>query len=101
MAQVNTFFTDGARITDGTATSTAFTLLGGKYAHIVNATGAGSVIVQILSTDGTTYVNVSAGITATTGFAVLDLPAGTYKIAIATFTAVYTSLVPIPIRTTN
>lgn len=99
MAQANTIQFDSVKITDGTATTEAFRLLGGKYALTVNATGAGSVKVQNLSVDGSTYVDVSAGITATTGFAILDLPPGTYKIAIATFTAVYVSLTPIPIRT--
>jgi hypothetical protein len=75
--------------TNISATPTAFTLRGGQYAVTVIATfGGGSVTLQRLADDGSTYVTCLTAITAN-GYATVNLPSGTYKLTIATATAVY------------
>lgn len=70
------------------ATTGTFYLVGGAYGVTVHATfGGGSVKLQRLSTDGSTYVDVQS-FTAD-GYASLNLPDGTYKIAVTTATGVY------------
>lgn len=80
------------------ATTAAFHLNGGKYAFAAHATwSSGSAKLQVLLPDGSSYVSVSSGTDLTAdGFAVVDLPPGTYQIAIATATAVYASVTRIP-----
>lgn len=74
------------------ATTAAFHLRGGKYGIVASATfGGGSITLQIQAADGTTYVTAATAITAA-GYAVVDLPDGFYKVAIATATAVYVSI---------
>ena len=59
----------------------------------VSATfGGGSVTLQRLAPDGSTYVTVLTAFT-TAGYASANLPSGTYQIAIATATAVYVDVV--------
>lgn len=71
------------------ATTAAFTLRGGQYAVDVSATfGGGSVTLQKQAGDGTTYVTCLTAFTAA-GYATVNLPSGTYKVAVATATAVY------------
>jgi hypothetical protein len=77
------------------ANTAAFTLLGGQYAIQTSATfGGGSVTLQRLSLDGSTYVNCLAAFTAA-GYATVNLPPGTYRFTIATATAVYAELLSI------
>lgn len=77
------------------ATPAPFCLDGGLYSVAVVATfGGGSVTLEALGPDGTTYINVNA-------FLAQDienywLPPGTYKLAIATATAVYATITRIP-----
>jgi hypothetical protein len=78
------------------ATTAAFTLRGGKYLVSANATGAGSMGLSMLSPDGVTFNAVHTPFAAVTGFAVADLPPGSYKFVIATFTAVYASICRVP-----
>ena len=78
------------------ATTASFTLLGGKYAISANATGAGTMGLQLVSPDGSTLVPVHTVFGATLGFVVVDLPPGTYKFFVATFTAIYASIARIP-----
>lgn len=85
-------------ITNASATSSAFYLRGGKYGVVVSATfGGGTVTLQILSPDGTTYVTALTAFSAA-GYATVDLPPCQCKLAIATATAVYAAVSPIPIR---
>lgn len=78
------------------ASTAAFTLKGGKYAVAVVATfGGGSVTLQGLAFDGTTFVTVLAAFTAA-GFATVDLPPGQYRLTIATATAVFASVTSVP-----
>jgi hypothetical protein len=77
------------------ATTAAFTLNGGQYAIQVVATfGGGSVTLQRLSNDGTTYVTCLTAFSAA-GYATVNLPNGTYQLTIATASAVYAEIVSI------
>lgn len=79
-----------------TSTSTgAFEIKAGKWAVMVNATfGGGSITLQKLSSDGSTYVTALTAFTAA-GFATADLPDGKYRFTVATATAVYAEIKPI------
>lgn len=75
------------------ATTAAFTLRGGNYGITVHATfGGGSVNLQRLSPDGSTYVPVLTAFAAD-GYQNINLPNGTYQVLIATATAVYIDVV--------
>jgi len=79
--------------TNISATPAPFVLRGGNYGITAHATfGGGSVTLQRLSPDGVTYVTVLTAITAD-GYANLNLPSGTYQLAIATATGVYVDVV--------
>ena len=74
------------------ATTSAFTLPAGNYGVTVSATfGGGSVTLQRLAADGTTYVTCLTAFTAA-GYATVLLPSGSYKFAVATATAVYVDI---------
>lgn len=97
MTQAVQDYGDGLKLTDG-STDVTFRLLGGLYGIMANATwGGGNVTLKGLSSDGTTYVTVATAITAD-GYATVYLPAGFYKADITTATALYLTIVPIPIR---
>lgn len=88
--------TNGVNFTGLSADTAAFVLLGGYYGFTVSATwGGGSVVLKVLMPDGTTYIAASPTYAAD-DTDVFALPAGTYKIAITTATAVQGSLTPIP-----
>lgn len=75
------------------ATPASFVLRGGNYAVTVHATwGGGSVTLQRLSPDGSTYVTVMTAFSAD-GFASANLPNGTYRLLVATATAIYVDVV--------
>jgi hypothetical protein len=79
------------------ATTAAFRLKGGKYALTASATfGGGNLQLQVLSLDGTTWVNVGSSITAA-GLTTYDLSPGQYRIAVTTATAVYAAVTSIPV----
>jgi len=78
------------------ATTAAFQLSGGKYAIMAAATGSGTMGLQILGPDGSTFIAAHTAFAAVTGFVVVDLPPGQYKFVIATFTAVYATICRIP-----
>jgi len=74
------------------ATTAAFVLKGGRYALQVIATwGGGSVTLQRMANDSSTYVTVLAPF-ATNGYATIDLPVGTYKLTVATATGIYADI---------
>jgi len=81
-------------LTDGTV----FTLRGGKYGVVAQATfGGGSVKLQMLGPDATNYVSVSSATDFTAaGYAVIDLPPGRFKFTIATATGVTAQATRIP-----
>ena len=77
------------------ATTAAFGLKGGLYAVTAKGTwGGGNITLQRLAFDATTYVTCLTAITAD-GYATVSLPAGTYKVAVTTATAVYVDIVAI------
>jgi hypothetical protein len=68
--------------TNISATTAAFNLMGGRYGIVCMATGFGTVTLQVLAGDNSTYLTAATAISAN-GVALVDLPAGTYKFAIA------------------
>lgn len=78
------------------ADTAAFTSRGGLYGMCVSSAswGGGSVTLQRLSNDGSTWVTVLTAFAAN-GYANAYLTSGTYKIAVATATAVYVELTSI------
>jgi hypothetical protein len=71
------------------STPATFKLRGGSYGVEVQATfGGGSVTLQRLSQDGSTFITCLTAFSAN-GYASVNLPAGTYQLTIATATAVY------------
>jgi hypothetical protein len=79
------------------ATPAAFSLLGGLYGVMAQATwGGGSVTLQGLSLDGSTLITVLTAFSAN-GYATVYLPPGQYVLTIATATAVYVAVTPIPL----
>jgi hypothetical protein len=89
---------DWISFTGASTTQGPFTLLGGLYGVGVSATfGGGSVTLQTLMPDGSTYVTCLAPFTAA-GTALVNLPPGTYQVAIATATAVQCFVVRTPYR---
>jgi len=81
------------------ATTAAFTLRGGKYGMGVTATfGGGSVKLQVLLPDNSTFISVSAGtdFTAAGYGPAIDLPSGQYRLTVATATAIFAWVSRIP-----
>lgn len=77
------------------ATPGSFTLRGGCYGVTVKATwGGGSVTLQRLSVDGSTYVTVLTAFAAD-GYSPVNLPGGTYRLLVATATAIYVDITSI------
>jgi hypothetical protein len=56
--------------------------LGGKYGVTCKASTYGTVTLQILAADGTTYLPAMTAFAAD-GYASADLPEGQYKVALA------------------
>lgn len=93
-----TDFKNGVTFTVLSATPATFTLLGGRYAVAVNATwGGGSATLQVQMPDGSTYVTILTAFTVD-GAAIVDLPAATYKMTVATATALQGFVIPVPYR---
>ena len=77
------------------ATPADFTLRGGLYAVTVMATwGGGSVTLQRLAFDNTTYITVIDAFTEN-GFVTVSVPPGTYRLLVATATAIYVDVTSI------
>lgn len=77
----------------------AFDLVGGEYAVNVSATwSGGTVTLQFLQLDGSTWTAVSANTTFTDDgfFTPIKLPAGKYRFHVATATAVYAGISRVP-----
>jgi len=64
------------------ATTSAFTLLGGTYHVSVIGSTFGTVTLQILGPDGSTYLTTLTAFSAN-GTATANLPAGSYRLALA------------------
>jgi hypothetical protein len=89
---------EGKSFSNIAATTAAFTLSGGKYAASAFATfGGGSVKLQALLGNGSTWQSVSSGTAFTAaGFASVDLPPGQYRFTIETATAVFADMTRVP-----
>lgn len=87
---------EGQLFSNISATTASFPLKGGKYGHAAVATwGGGSVTLQVLAPDGTTWLTAATAFSAN-GFAVIDIPPGEYRYAVATATAVHASIQRVP-----
>lgn len=90
---------EGVSFSNISATTAAFSLLGGKYGVTIKGTiAAGSIALQIQMGDGT-FADVSAAtkISATgTTYAAEDLPAGSYQFALTGASATYITMSRIP-----
>jgi hypothetical protein len=87
---------DGYLASNISATTGQFPLAGGRYALMASATwGGGSVTLDILGPDGTAWLVAATALIAN-GTALVDLPTGTYRFAVATATAVYASITRVP-----
>jgi hypothetical protein len=95
----NLDYRDGFLVQGASATQGPFVLLGGKYGVSAVATfSTGSVALQILGPDASTYINALPAFTAN-GAASVDLPAGKYQVLVtAPATAVNVSVIPISYR---
>ena len=71
-----------------------FTLRGGQYGVTCIGTGFGTVTLQKQADDASTWVTALTAFSAN-GYASVYLPAGTYRFAVATTTAVYASVIGI------
>jgi hypothetical protein len=81
--------------TNISANTASFDLRGGQYGVDVHATfGAGSVTLQKLANDGSSWVTCLTAF-STDGYATVNLPGGHYRFAIATATAVYVNITAI------
>jgi hypothetical protein len=87
--------TDAYLASNVSATTAAFPLKGGRYVMNVTATfGGGTVKLEMLAGDGASWVtpmNIAGNANSFTaaGSQALDLPAGQYRVNVATATAVY------------
>lgn len=86
---------DGKSFSNISATTAAFTLDGGTYGVDVVGSGFGTVTLQKLAVDGTTWLTAMTAFSAN-GYATASLPAGSYRVAVATATGVYINLRRIP-----
>lgn len=78
------------------ATTGSFTLRGGKYCAAVAATfGGGSIQLQMLGPDLSTWFNLGAPFTVA-GSQNFDLPPGQYRWVVTTSTAVYAVIANVP-----
>lgn len=80
----------------GAVTTAPFVMRGGKYWIETKSSGAGTIDLQRLGPDGTTYTARITQITAAAGQQTIELPPGQYRWVVATFTANYLEMVRIP-----
>jgi hypothetical protein len=74
--------TDGKIFSNIGATTAAFGLGGGKYGVTCKASTYGTVTLQTLAADATTWLTALTAFAAN-GFASVDLPPGQFRVAIA------------------
>jgi hypothetical protein len=92
MASVNA---NSVTFSNISATTSGFVLSGGRYQIVANATfGGGNLQLQILSIDGSTWVNIGSTITAA-GSVIQELGSGVFRIAVTTATAIFLSIIPV------
>jgi hypothetical protein len=87
---------DAQHFSNISANTSAFTLAGGKYGVSYSATwGGGSVTLQALGPDGSTYLTAATAFSAN-GYSTVDLAPGQYRFAVTTATAIYLAVARIP-----
>ena len=88
---------DSANFRNISATPDPFPLDGGCYVVDAIATwGGGSLTLQRQGPDGATYITAATALSADGTSGAIALPKGVYKLSIATATAVFVSVLPIP-----
>lgn len=89
-------YKNAASFSNISADTAAFNLEAGNYGVTVHANfgGGGTVTLQRLAADATTYVTCLTAFSAD-GYATVLLPSGTYKFDVATATAVYVDITAI------
>jgi len=89
---------DGQGFSNISASTAGFKLKGGAYGVTAVATfGGGSVKLQRLALDNSTFVSMSSSTDFTAaGGALVNLPPGTYRFTIATATAVFAEVQGVP-----
>ena len=99
MTSVTNDYRDGISFEDQSADIGPFQLLGGKYLLAATASwNAGSLALQALMPDASSYVAITNGSLSADGTLSLDLPAGSYRLAVTSATAAQGSLSRIPFR---
>jgi hypothetical protein len=90
---------DSKEFSNIAATTAAFVLNGGYYMVAAVATfGGGSVELQILGPDQSTWLSAPTALKLTAAGTIAGyLPPGQYRFAIATSTAVYCSVAGVPL----
>ena len=73
---------DSFAMSNSNATSATFPLMGGTYTVDVIGSTFGTVTLQRLGPDGSTFLTAMTAFAAN-GTATADLPSGTYKLALA------------------
>ena len=73
-------------LTGVVANTANFTLRGGSYGVTVTATVFGTITLQKLAPDNTTFITVLTAFAAA-GYASVNLPSGTYRFTVAGITA--------------
>lgn len=77
-------------LSNGSATSSALPWRGGKGTFLCKATGYGTVKLQVLGPDGSTWIDVGTDTTLTAdGGGNFELPPCSLRVNVATATAVY------------
>jgi hypothetical protein len=87
------------KLSDAAAASdqVEWTLQGGVYVAVSSATfGGGSITLETLAGDGSTWITAATAVTAAGVSGPLYLPPGKYRVTIATATAVYYTLSRVP-----
>lgn len=88
---------EGYAASNISSTTATFRLVGGLYGIDYVATwGGGSVTLQKLAGDGTTYVTAATAFSAN-GYATAYLAPGVYRLAVATASAVYVVIDRVPV----
>lgn len=90
--------TDGVTFSNiGTGDTAGFVLDGGLYALVANAGtwDSGSVVLDILGPDKSTYIATSASLGAN-GIVTVELPPGEFQLAVTTTTGVYAQVTRVP-----
>lgn len=84
---------NGANIQHGD-TQAQFRLTGGLYAltAIAGTWNSGSLDLQIIAPDGSTFVSVLSAVVSANKFQTLDLPAGQYKFVVTTTDGIYATI---------